>query len=551
MKPKMLSLRSELPNFLTTHRLEIFVGMLATAMIAIGLLMYAFDEPERIVLAQQVQLDADLDEAMTLYAQNCAVCHGLAGEGIASIPPLDNPALQTADSQALVKIISRGLFGTAMPAWSVEDGGPISDYQVTQLVMLVQAGDWQATQDRVVNLGLAPQVPFTTEADPIILEGVSNLPDGGLLAQGITLYAQECVACHGADGLGSRLAPALNDPQVRAKTDAELLQTIQNGVTGTLMASWKNSLVEDQLAALLELITRWDEIPSGAIPAPDRPIAVTEESLAMGADIFAQNCARCHGPEGQGTQRAPSLNVKSYLADVNDAALEQIVTFGVPGTAMPTWGDRLSEVEIQAVVGFMRSWEPTAPEVAVPARSGGGPWWSTSGSQPGQQALPSGGQQRGNKGKGKAASGRSASAQNDGLNQPGLATQTPSAAAQDLAAVLQTPEISTAGGIVLPTQTTNNQPENSSLQATLTVPAQQNAPQKTVSGAGSHTSGSGGPPWALPPAQEDGGFSFDLLYDNWRAIGLILGALLTGGILLGAAFNGLRRTARIERQGSP
>ncbi len=149
----------------------------------------------------------------------------------------------------------------------------------------------------------------------------------------------------------------------------------------------------------------------------------------MGADIFAQNCARCHGPEGQGTQRAPSLNVKSYLADVNDAALEQIVTFGVPGTAMPTWGDRLSEVEIQAVVGFMRSWEPTAPEVAVPARSGGGPWWSTSGSQPGQQALPSGGQQRGNKGKGKAANGRSASAQNDGLNQPGLATQTPTAAA--------------------------------------------------------------------------------------------------------------------------
>ncbi|HRK90879.1 MAG TPA: cytochrome c, partial [Anaerolineales bacterium] len=53
---------------------------------------------------------------------------------------------------------------------------------------------------------------------------------------------------------------------------------------------------------------------------------------------------------------------------------------GVPGTAMPTWGDRMTEAEIQAIVGFIRQWEATAPEVATLTRPGGGgpPWRNNS-----------------------------------------------------------------------------------------------------------------------------------------------------------------------------
>ena len=71
------------------------------------------------------------------------------------------------------------------------------------------------------------------------------------------------------------------------------------------------------------------------------------------------------------------LNVKSFLTATTDAALQQIITMGVPGTAMPAWGDRLSETEIQALVGFIRAWEPNAPDVATPIT---GPFWRQSGS---------------------------------------------------------------------------------------------------------------------------------------------------------------------------
>ena len=356
--------------------IESLIGLGALFIIVSALGLYVLNEPVRIVQAQDEVLAVQLDEAMTLYAENCAVCHGLSGEGIGATPPLNNPALLTMPYEDLYKTIARGRYQTAMPAWAIEDGGLLSDYQIDELVLLVLYGDWGKTSDRVVNLGLAPLVPFTTEADPALLAEIGNLPDGATLQTAVTLFAANCVSCHGADGLGTGIAPALNDPLVREKTAEEITRIITFGNTGTLMAGWSNILVPEEIAALAALVQRWDEMPLGIIPAPDVPIPVTEESLALGSQLFAANCSRCHGPEGQGTPRAPSLNVQSFYVDKSDQAIQQIITLGIPGTAMPTWGDRMSEAEIQAIVGFIRQWEATAPEVAIITRPGGGgpPW---------------------------------------------------------------------------------------------------------------------------------------------------------------------------------
>lgn len=375
-----------------TRIIEVLVGLLATQLIVFALAFYMFNEQTRIVEAQGEILNVQLDDAMTLYAENCSVCHGLSGEGIGATPALDSEALRTMDYSELAKTIARGRFNTAMPAWSKEDGGPLSDYQISEMVALIQSGDWDAARDRVVNLGLAPLVPFTTEPDPVLLAEVATLPDGATLQAAIQLFAVNCIACHGADGLGTAIAPALNDPLVREKPADELTRTVTLGSPGTLMAGWQNALSPEEIAALVSLVQRWDEIPAGILPAPNVPIPVTEESLALGSQLFAQNCSRCHGPEGQGTQRAPALNVKAFLTDTSDLAIQQIVTQGVPGTAMPAWGDRMTEADIQAIVGFIRQWEPTAPEVATPTRAGGGgPPWLRNNASTGAPAQGQGG----------------------------------------------------------------------------------------------------------------------------------------------------------------
>ncbi|GAB4503011.1 MAG: hypothetical protein Fur0043_00030 [Anaerolineales bacterium] len=358
--------------------LEVLLGILGTLLIVFALGLYIINEPSRLDQAQGNILHVQLDDAMTLYAENCAVCHGLNGEGLGATPPLDNPGLQTMPFDDLYKVIARGRFDTAMPAWNKEDGGPLSDYQIEELVALIQSGDWQETGDRVVNLGLAPLIPFTADPDPAILEAVGSLPDGATLQTAIGIYAAQCVACHGADGLGTGIAPALNDPAVREKTADELTRTLTYGSAGTLMAGWSNVLAAEDIAAMVTLIQRWDEVPTGAIPAPDVPIPTTEESIALGAELYSANCSRCHGPEGQGKPIAPSINVKSFLTSTTDQAMQQIIMLGVPGTAMPAWGDRMTEAEIQAIVGFIRQWEETAPEVAQPlgppSGQGGPPW---------------------------------------------------------------------------------------------------------------------------------------------------------------------------------
>lgn len=359
-----------------TYLIESLIGLGALLLIVSALGYYILNEPARIVDAQSSVVAVQLDDAMTLYAENCSVCHGLNGEGIGATPPLDSAALRTMPYDDIYKTIARGRYQTAMPAWAFEDGGPLSNYQIDELVTLILYGDWTETGDRTVNLGFAPLIPFTTDPDPALLAEIANLPDGSTLQTAVQLFAANCVACHGADGLGTAIAPALNDPLVREKTPEDITRVITYGNTGTLMAGWSNVLTPDEITSLTSLVGRWDEIPLGTIPAPNVPIPVTEESIALGSQLFAANCARCHGPEGQGTPRAPSLNVKSFLTDTSDLAIQQIVTLGVPGTAMPAWGDRMSDADIQAIVGFIRQWEPTAPEVAVLTRPGGGgpPW---------------------------------------------------------------------------------------------------------------------------------------------------------------------------------
>jgi mono/diheme cytochrome c family protein len=65
-----------------------------------------------------------------LYEQNCRGCHGLGslpGPGLA----LDNQVfLAVVPRGALIGVIAAGIHGTAMPGFSVSNGGPLTDEQV-------------------------------------------------------------------------------------------------------------------------------------------------------------------------------------------------------------------------------------------------------------------------------------------------------------------------------------------------------------------------------------------------------------------------------------
>jgi mono/diheme cytochrome c family protein len=79
-------------------------------------------------------------------------------------------------------------------------------------------------------------------------------PSGGDVALGETIFQQNCAACHGADLSGGVGKPLNAGSDAAAKSDAELLQIITNGVSGTAMPAWGSSLSEEEIAAVLAYI---------------------------------------------------------------------------------------------------------------------------------------------------------------------------------------------------------------------------------------------------------------------------------------------------------
>ncbi len=82
------------------------------------------------------------------------------------------------------------------------------------------------------------------------------------LERGRSYYIQLCALCHGADGSGNgeysyRMVPKpsnLVSSVIGEKTDEELSAVIRDGIAGTAMQGWKNSLNEIQRKQIIDYI---------------------------------------------------------------------------------------------------------------------------------------------------------------------------------------------------------------------------------------------------------------------------------------------------------
>lgn len=346
-----------------------WLGFLGTLLIVAALGIAALREPARQVRAAEAVQAAAVIEGTDLYAQNCTACHGASGEGLAAYPPLDSEGVQGMDAETLYRVIERGRYNTAMAAFGVDEGGILTQMQINSLAVMIQAGTWDTVAARVAELGLTPPQITVLEVPPETLALVQALPAGDSLANGLTTYAENCAACHGANGEGSSLAPALNNPEQRARlTDDDLTRVITQGVPGTLMASWNSALDSTQITDVVALIRRWDEVTQSGIQMPvieAAPVDMSPEAVASGQRLYSLLCTQCHGATGFGTPLAPALNNKTFLSQTPDAAIQQIISLGVTGTSMPAWGGYLTEADIAAVTAYLRSLEATAPVIAA------------------------------------------------------------------------------------------------------------------------------------------------------------------------------------------
>jgi cytochrome c oxidase cbb3-type subunit III len=151
---------------------------------------------------------AEITDFATLYAQNCAGCHGAEGRGGAAGELADPVYLAIADDAAIQKAAAGGIRGTAMPGFAQSAGGMLTDKQIDAITNGIRS-HW---------------------SKPGILEG-SNPPSYfaksvGNAGQGALVFKTYCGSCHGPDGRGGTKGSAVTNDVFLALVSDQSLRTV-------------------------------------------------------------------------------------------------------------------------------------------------------------------------------------------------------------------------------------------------------------------------------------------------------------------------------------
>jgi mono/diheme cytochrome c family protein len=299
-----------------------------------------------------------------LYHNYCSVCHGDRGDGRSRArnslnpPPRDFTTAGELTREAMVTIITHGKPGTAMVGWKTQ----LSTAEIESLT------DYIRKTFMIVAL------------DP-------------KLQRGKTLYAQNCIACHGPQGQGSALpiggskpARDLASPQARAELSRErMISSVTTGRPGTAMAGFGGRMPASDIDAVVDYVRAAIMVPqtdisgtnahAGRAGSPVPKVAAANSgadmkqpmpnslkgSVAAGERFYMANCATCHGAKGDGKgPRAYFINPKprnfldpAFTSSFNRPAIYAATSIGRQGSEMPAWSKVLNEQEIANVAEFV------------------------------------------------------------------------------------------------------------------------------------------------------------------------------------------------------
>lgn len=104
----------------------------------------------------------------------------------------------------------------------------------------------------------------------------------------------------------------------------------------------------------------------GAAADDRNPLADNPKAVKAGEYEFRINCALCHGLGARGGGRGPDLTRAQKKHTHSDAEMFQVISNGIPGTAMPANGTNgqgvgMTDEEIWQIITYIRSVEVKAP----------------------------------------------------------------------------------------------------------------------------------------------------------------------------------------------
>lgn len=183
------------------------MGKILASLLVFGLLSSMAEYP-----AEKPSLSAGRE----IFISNCAGCHGEKGDGSGlkgAFNFTDNGLMITKNSSVFFDAVTNGVQGTGMPSFT-----GISDSQRWDVVAYL----------------------WTFWADNESVE------------RGKNIYQKNCASCHGINGYGINGTFDFTNSSVLVRKEPEIFfMSVSDGIKGTAMLPWKDSLSEDE---------RWDTV---------------------------------------------------------------------------------------------------------------------------------------------------------------------------------------------------------------------------------------------------------------------------------------------------
>ncbi|NCP11226.1 MAG: cytochrome-c oxidase, cbb3-type subunit III [Sphingomonadales bacterium] len=189
---------------------------------------------------------------------------------------------------------------------------------------------------------------------------IERLPEDGTLMRaavegGRSIFKVACVQCHGAGAAGGEGYPNLNDDDWLWGGDLKAIEyTLIHGIRqpghdetrmSQMPAFGRDGILDPRAIAD---VTSYIRLVSGQEPA--------SAAARRGKNVFATNCAVCHGNDAKGNRTfgAPNLTDPIWLYGGSRQAIARTVTNSRYGV-MPAWGEKLDPVTIKMLAAYVHS----------------------------------------------------------------------------------------------------------------------------------------------------------------------------------------------------
>jgi cytochrome c oxidase cbb3-type subunit 3 len=173
------------------------------------------------------------------------------------------------------------------------------------------------------------------------------------VAAGSAAFKVNCVQCHGSGAQGSAGFPNLNDDDWLWGGAPEQIQaTIMHGIR---FAGDDDTRISE-MPAFADVLDATQTAQVSAYVASLSGPASDPALVTPGTQIFADNCAACHGADGKGNRDvgAPNLTDALWLKGSGEAAIAAQIRAPVHGV-MPAWLGRLGDVKVKELAVFVHS----------------------------------------------------------------------------------------------------------------------------------------------------------------------------------------------------